>query len=146
MLLSYPRSLGKRFRWHELRIRKRMPSSILRWSTRLRPFALGGPNSKITSLIRPYRPSVIPHIVGRISLFPIIHHHTTFPYLNQSPDLFPRSHQSYLEIVTKGSRQIREPFLLEYLDGYSISLSNRSMFSYHSLDISVTLPLGLTMT
>ncbi len=81
-------------------MRKMMPSSILRWSTRLRPFGLGGSNRKITGSIRSQRSSGISHIVGRVSLFPIIHHHTTFPYLNQTPDLFPLSHQSYFEIVS----------------------------------------------
>ena len=101
MVLSSPRSLGKRFHWHELRIRKMMPSSILRWSTRLRPFALGGSNFKITGSIRCHRSSGISHIVGRVSLFPITHHHTTFPYLNPTLHPFPLSHQSHFEIVTK---------------------------------------------
>ena len=42
MVLSSPRSLGKRFHWQELRMRNMTPSSIFRWSTRLRPFPLGG--------------------------------------------------------------------------------------------------------
>ncbi len=77
------------------------PSSIFRWSTRLRPFGLGGSNSKITGSIRSHRSSGISHIVGRVSLFPIFHHHPTFPYLNRTPYLFSLSHQSYFEIVSK---------------------------------------------
>ena len=100
MVLSSPRSFGKRFHRHELRIRKMMPSSILRWSTRLRPFALGGSNFKITGSMRYHRSSDISHIVGRVSLFPITHHHTTFPFFNQTPGMFPLSDQSYFEIVT----------------------------------------------
>ena len=80
------------------------PSSIFRWSTRLRPFGLGGSNSKITGSIRSHRSSGISHIVGRVSLFPIFHHHTTFPYLNRTPYLFSLSHQSHFEIVSKTSR------------------------------------------
>ena len=75
-------------------MRKMTPSSIFRWSTRLRPFALGGSNSKITGSIRSQRSSGISQIVGRVSLFPIIHHHTGFPYLNRTPDLFALSDQS----------------------------------------------------
>ena len=100
MVLSFPRSLGKRFHWQELRIRKMIPSSILRWSTLLRPFGLGGSNCKITGSIRSHRSSGISHIVGRVSRLPIIHHHTTFPYLNQTPGLISLSHHSYFEIVT----------------------------------------------
>ncbi len=74
--------------------------SILRWSTRLRPFGLSGSIRKITGSIRSHRSSGTSHIVGRVSLFPIIHHHTTFPNLDQTPGLFSLSHQSYFEIVT----------------------------------------------
>ena len=95
MVLSSPNSLGKRFHWQELRIRKMIPSSTLRWSTLLRPFAFGGSNCKITGSIRSHRSSGISQIVGKDSLFPIIYHHTGFPYPNQTPDLFPLSHQSY---------------------------------------------------
>ena len=84
MVLSSPNSLGKWFHWQELRIRKMTPSSIFRWFTRLRPFGLGGSNSKITGSIRSNRSSGTPHIVGRVSLFPIIHHHPSFPYLNHT--------------------------------------------------------------
>ena len=104
MVLSSPSSLGKWFHWQELRIRKMTPSSILRWSTLLRPFALGGSNSKITGSIRSHRPSDISHIVGRVSLFPIIHHHMRFPYLNRTPYVFSLSDQSYFEIVSKASK------------------------------------------
>ena len=100
MVLSSPSSRGKWFHWQELRIRKMTPSSILRWFTRLRPFALGGSNSKITGSIRPHRSSGISHIVGKISLFPIIHHHTSFPYLNHTAYAFSLSDQYYFEIVT----------------------------------------------
>ena len=63
MVLSSPNSLGKRFHWQELRIRNMTPSSIFRWSTRLRPFPLGGSNSKITGSIRCHRSSGISQIV-----------------------------------------------------------------------------------
>ena len=63
MVLSSPKSLGKWFHWQELRIRKMTPSSIFRWSTRLRPFGLGGSNSKITGSIRS-----TDHLVFPISL------------------------------------------------------------------------------
>ena len=66
----------------------------------LRPFALGGSNSKIIGSIRSHRPSDISHIVGRVSLFPIIHHHMRFPYLNRTPYVFSLSDQSCFEIVT----------------------------------------------
>ena len=101
MVLSFPSSLGKWFHWQELRIRKMTPSSIFRWFTRLRPFALGGSNSKITGSIRSHRSSGISHIVGRVSLFPIIHHHTNFPYLNRTAYVFSLSDQTYFEIVSK---------------------------------------------
>ena len=42
----------------ELRIRKMTPSSIFRWFTRLRPFALGGSNSKITAQFAPLNPAM----------------------------------------------------------------------------------------
>ena len=100
MVLSSPSSLGKWFHWQELRIRKMTPSSILRWSTLLRPFALGGSNSKITGSIRSQRSSGISHTVGKVSLFPIIHHHASFPYLNRTAYLFSLSDQSYFEIVS----------------------------------------------
>ena len=100
MVLSSPSSLGKWFHWQELRIRKMTPSSIFRWFTRLRPFTLGGSNSKITGSIRSHRSSGISHIVGRVSLFPIIHHHTSFPQLNRTAYLFSLSDQSYFEIVS----------------------------------------------
>ena len=88
MVLSSPNSLGKRFHWQELRIRNMTPSSIFRWSTRLRPFPLGGSNSKITGSIRCHRSSGISQIVGRDSFFPIIYHHTDFPYLNATAFVF----------------------------------------------------------
>ena len=69
-------------------MRNMTPSSIFRWSTRLRPFSLGGSNSKITGSIRCHRSSGITQIVGRDSLFPIIHHHTGFPYLNPTAFVF----------------------------------------------------------
>ena len=93
MVLSSPSSLGKWFHW-QLRIRKMMPSSILRWFTRLRPFALGGSNSKIAGSIRSHRSLGISHIVGRVSLFPIIHHHPSFPQLNPTAYVFSLSDQS----------------------------------------------------
>ena len=96
MVLSSPNSLGKWFLWQPLRIRKMTPSSIFRWFTRLRPFALGGSNSKITGSIRSHRSSGISHIVGRVSLFLIIHHHTSFPHINRTPYVFSLSDQSYL--------------------------------------------------
>ena len=90
-------------------------STYNRWSTRLRPFALGGSNFKITGSIRSHRSSGISHIVGRVALFPIIHHHKTFPYPKQTLDPFPLSRQFYFEIVTwyspgwqnKGGHQLR---------------------------------------
>ena len=94
MVLSSPNSRGKRFHWQELRMRKMTPCSILRWSTRLRPFPLGGSNSKITGSIRCHRSSGTSHIVGRVSLFPIIHHHTAFPYLTPTAYGFSISDQS----------------------------------------------------
>ena len=97
MVLSSPSSLGKWFHWQELRIRKMTPSSIFRWSTRLRPLALGGSNSKITGSIRSHRSSGISHIVGRLSLFPIIHYHhyhPSFPQLNLTAYVFSLSDQS----------------------------------------------------
>ena len=57
MVLSSPNSLGKWFHWQPLRIRKIMPSSIFRWSARLRPLALGGSNCNITGSIRSQRSS-----------------------------------------------------------------------------------------
>ena len=93
MALSTPSSLGKWFLWQEIRIRKMTPSSIFRWFTRLRPFALGGSNSKITGSIRSHRSSGISHIVGRVSLFPIIHH-PSFPQLNRTAYVFSLSDQS----------------------------------------------------
>ena len=101
MVLSAPSSLGKWFHWQELRIRNMTPSSIFRWFTRLRPFALGGSNSKITGSIRSHRSSGISHIVGRVSLFPIIHHHPSFPQLNRTACVSSLSDQSYFEIVSK---------------------------------------------
>ena len=101
MVLSSPNSLGKWFHWQELRIRKMTPSSIFRWFTRLRPFALGGSNSKITGSIRCHRSSGISQIVGRDSLFPIIYHHTGFPYLTPTAFGFSFSDQYHFEIVTK---------------------------------------------
>ena len=100
MVLSSPNSLGRWFHWQELRIRKMTPSSIFRWFTRLRPFALGGSNSKITGSTRSHKSSGISHIVGRVSFFPIIHHHTSFPYLNRTAYLFSLSDQSFFEIVS----------------------------------------------
>ena len=101
MVLSSPSSLGKRFHWQELRMRNMTPSSIFRWSTRLRPFPLGGSNSKITGSIRCHRSSGISQIVGRDSLFPIIYHHTGFPYLTPTAFGFSFSDQYHFEIVTK---------------------------------------------
>ncbi len=100
MALSSPNSLGKRFHWQELRIRKMTPSSIFRWFTRLRPFALEGSNSKITGSIRCHRSSGIPQIVGRDSLFPIIYHHTGFSYLTPTAFGLSFSDQYHFEIVT----------------------------------------------
>ena len=94
MVLSSPSSLGKRFHWQELRMRKMTPSSIFRWSTRLRPFPLGGSNSKITGSIRCHRSSGIPHIVGRVALFSIIHHPPSFPQLNRTAYVFSLYDQS----------------------------------------------------
>ena len=68
MVLSSPNSLGKWFHWQLLRIRKIMPSSILRWSALLRPLALGGSNSSITGSICSHRSSGTSQIVG--SAFP----------------------------------------------------------------------------
>ena len=64
MVLSSPNSLGKWFHWQLLRIRKIMPSSILRWSALLRPLALGGSNSSITGSICSHRSSGTSQIVG----------------------------------------------------------------------------------
>ena len=69
-------------------MRNMTPSSIFRWSTRLHPFSLGGSNSKITGSIRCHRSSGISQIVGRDSLFPIIHHHPGFPQLNRTAFVF----------------------------------------------------------
>ena len=113
MVLSSPSSLGKWFHWQELRIRKMTPSSIFRWSTRLRPFALGGSNSKITGSIRSHRSSGISRIVGRVSLFPIIHHHPSFPQLYPTAYVLSLSDQSYFEIVLRPSRQ--KPRLFHWL-------------------------------
>ena len=85
MVLSSPNSRGKWFHWQELRIRKMMPSSIFRWSARLRPRFLGGSNSKITGSIRSHRSSGTSHIVGKVSRCSIFHHHPCFLYLNQQP-------------------------------------------------------------
>ena len=82
MVLSSPNFLGKWFHWQELRMRNMTPCSIFRWFTRLRPFPLGGSNSKITGSICCHRSSGTFQIVGKDSLFPIIYHHTGFPYLN----------------------------------------------------------------
>ena len=60
MVLSSPNSLGKWFHWQLLRIRKIMPSSILRWSALLRPLALGGSNSSITGF------NLFPQVVRNI--------------------------------------------------------------------------------
>ena len=66
------------------------------------PFRLGGSNSKITGSIRSHRSSGISHIVGRVSLFPIIHHHhPSFPQLNPTAYVFSLSDQSCFEIVTE---------------------------------------------
>ena len=91
MVLSSPSPLAKWFHWQELRIRKMTPSSIFRCFTRLRPFALGGSNSKITGSIRSHRSSGVSHIVGRVSLFHIIIHPTTrvSPSLTQPPMCSP---------------------------------------------------------
>ena len=67
---------------------------IFRWFTRLRPFAFGGSKSKITGSIRSHKSSGISHIVGRVSLFPIIHHHPSFPQLNRTAYVFSLSDQS----------------------------------------------------
>ena len=64
IVLSSPNSSGKWFHWQPLRIRKTIPSSIFRWSTRLRPFDLGGSNSSITGSIRSQRSSGTSQIVG----------------------------------------------------------------------------------
>jgi hypothetical protein len=64
MVLSSPNSLGRWFHWQPLRSRKIIPSSIFRWSTRLRPFDWGGSNSSITGPIRSQRSSGTSHIVG----------------------------------------------------------------------------------
>ena len=58
MVLSSPSSLGKWFHWQELRIRKMTPSSIFRWFTRLRPFALGGVK------LQNHRFNSLPQIIG----------------------------------------------------------------------------------
>ena len=92
MVLSSPNSLGKWFHWQPLRSRKIIPSSIFRWSTRLRPFDLGGSNSSITSSIRSRRSSGTSHIVGNGFHSTTIHLHpplgtilaTTFTHQLQS--------------------------------------------------------------
>ena len=78
MVLSSPNSLGKWFHWQPLRIRKIMPSSIFRWSARLRPRALGGSNCNITGSIRSQRSSGTSQIVGNGFPSSTIHLH---PYL-----------------------------------------------------------------
>jgi hypothetical protein len=100
MVLSSPNPQGKWFHWQELLIRKMMPSSIFRWFTRLRPFALGGSNFKITGSIRSHRSSGTSYIDGKIPPFPIIHHHKSFPYINHTPCGFSPSHQSDIEMVS----------------------------------------------
>ena len=82
-------------------MRNMTPSSILRWSTRLRPFPLGGSNCKITGSIRSHRSSGIFQIVGRDSLFPIRYHHTSFRYLNPTAFGFSFSDRYHFEIDTK---------------------------------------------
>ena len=82
-------------------MRKITPSSIFRWSTRLRPFPLGGSNSNITGSIRSHRSSGISQIVGRDSLFPIIYHHTGFPYLNPTAFGLFFLDQYHFEIIAK---------------------------------------------
>ena len=75
MVLSSPNSLGKWFHWQPLRSRKIIPSSIFRWSTRLRPFDLGGSISSITGPIRSQRSSGTSQIVGNGFLSRTIHVH-----------------------------------------------------------------------
>ena len=78
MVLSSPNFWGKWFHWQPLRIRKIMPSSIFRWSTRLRPLDLGGSNSSITGSIRSQRPSGTSQIVGNGFPSSTIHLHPPF--------------------------------------------------------------------
>ena len=74
MVLSSPNSLGKWFHWQPLRIRKIMPSSIFRWSARLRPRALGGSNCNITGSIRSQRSSGTSQIVGNAQIRAVTHY------------------------------------------------------------------------
>ena len=64
IVLSSPNSLGKWFHWQPLRVRKTVPSSIFRWSTRLRPLDLSGSNSSITGSIRSQGSSGTSQILG----------------------------------------------------------------------------------
>ena len=88
------------FHWQPARIRKIMQSRIRLGLARLRPVDLGASIFRMTGCICSHRPSGISHILGRVSLFPIIHHHTRFPYLNQTVIAFSISDRLSFEIIS----------------------------------------------